>query len=128
VGFLLPGNAWPEIFLMFVQFSGLVLLVSQLGVSAPSETLGQPVRSTRSARALTTPADTKVHLWEFNRGYFGYRPRWVLLVITMGVVLGGCTFYTPGGKTFPTLVSRLRQSLLVEALRLSGLEENIQLG
>jgi len=128
VGFLLPGNAWPEIFLMFVQFSGLVLLISQLSLATPTETLGQPTKVVSSARGLTTPVDTKAHLWRINREYFEYRPRWVLLVTVAGSVLSGCTFYTSAGKTFPILVARLRQSLLAEVIRLSGLEQTPQLG
>lgn len=129
VGFLLPGGEWPEIFLMFVQFGGLVLLVSQLGVAAPTETLSPPEQPATPVVALTTPADTKVHLWRTIREYFGYRPRAVVLATLTANVLQGCTFYTPGGKTFPTLVARLRQSLLAEIIRLSGTPgEELHLG
>jgi p-aminobenzoyl-glutamate transporter AbgT len=129
VGFLLPGGEWPEIFLMFVQFGGLVLLISQLGVASPTETLPQPERPVAPVVGLATPADTKVHLWRTTREYFGYRPRGALLVTVVVGVLQGCTFYTPGGKTFPTLVARLRQSLLAEVIRLSGTPgEELHLG
>jgi hypothetical protein len=128
VGFLLPGNTWPEIFLMFVQFTGLVLLVSQLEITTTNETLGQPTGVSVSVHGLTSPGDTKVHLWGDTRDYFEYRPRWAVLTSTIGGVVSGCSFYTPVGKTFPILVARLRQRLLLEAIRLSGLEEVSQLG
>ena len=128
VGFLLSDNTWPEIFLMFVQFTGLALVVSQLSIIAVGFTLNKPNRSVLPTLLLLNSVDNKFFLWICQRDYVLYRPRWTLLTTTLGGVLSKCSFYTPGGRTFPALVLRLRKKLLREVLRLSGLGQNIHFG
>lgn len=121
LGFLLPGDTWPETFLMFVQFTGLVLLLSQLQVVSVGSILSEATQVSRSLKVLATATDNKVQLWKTIRKGFFYRPRWSLLITTVGGVLGGFNFYTFSGKTFPILLIRLRECLL-EQLSLSVLD------
>lgn len=102
------SEVWPEIFLMFVQFGGLVLVVWTLGVSAPGTgalTLVHP--PVRVAPSFTTPAAVAVAGWLTNRAGF-FATRGAYLTRAVELVLTGSAPTIQVGKTWP----RLRPALV----------------
>jgi len=126
VGFLSPGEGWPEIFLMFIQFGGLLYFISTLSLvtTPPADQKLQPltyqpprVASFEGVGGL--PVENFFLLWGTHREGFLFRPAAVELTHLVDRVLGGFGFYAPG-KQFPLLGVRLRGRLPREAQKLSS--------
>lgn len=120
LGALTPGTDWPEIFLMFLQFGGLLYFVSTLTLVAhPPEQKIFPLRGVTSSTATFDlagggPAENFFLLWGTRRGTFLFRPAGAELTLLVGTLLGGFSFFAPG-KQFPLLGARLRGRLSREA-------------
>ena len=112
-GGLTPTEAWPELFLMFLQFGGLLFFVSSLTlVVSPTERLTPLVVVTPSVptptQVGTLPVENFFLLWGTHREEFLFRPAGVELTYLVERVLGGFGFFNPG-KQFPSLGGRLRE-------------------
>lgn len=111
---LTGGEQWPEIFLMFIQFGGLIWVISK--VSLVTTLVGLP-KLTSLAIIPTgylgvggAPVENFFYLWNVNRQHFFFAPAGAALTITVVNVLQSFSFYSPG-KQFPFLLDRLRQRL-----------------
>lgn len=116
---VVPAEAWPEIFLMLVQFGGLVLVVWSLGLptgGANSLTFTTP--EVRKVSSFTTPGENFLSLWVARRGSF-LASRGVTLAEVVGSSLGGVSTLPVGLKTWFTLREKLRPALLMSELPLN---------
>lgn len=126
LGVLTPaGEGWPEIFLLFIQFGGLLFFISLLTLVTPpgEEQRLQPFRVTPPEVSTFEvlgglPGENFFFLWGTHREELLFRPSGVELTSLLDRLLGGFTFYTPG-KQFPHLGAKLRQRLAQEATKLS---------
>lgn len=116
--FLVSSEVWPEIFLMFVQFGGLIWVVWSLGLPAtPGDEGLLLVSSVPTHVAGFTPGgEPLVVKWIENRGGF-FTPRGVHLTRVVELVLGGGAGPTRIGKTWPTARSGLLSALSLPLLR-----------
>lgn len=111
---LVGGEAWPEIFLMFVQFAGLVWILSK--VTLNSSTPGLPLLTVWVPPTVGyptvggTPVENFFHLWHAHRQTLFFAPAAVALTNTVNAVFVQFSFYSPG-KQFPFLLTRLRGRL-----------------
>jgi hypothetical protein len=104
--------AWPEIFLMVVQFGGLVLVVWSLGLPTENNSLTFTAPTPRVVPNFSTPAAEVVTRWTTQRESF-FTPRGALLTGVVHLVLGGSTSSSFSGKTWVTLREKLRPALLM---------------
>jgi len=118
VALAVPSEVWPEIFLMFVQFGGLVLVVWSLGLPAgETSALKFNTPAVREVAGFTSRGEALLFLWSHRRGEF-LTPRGVALTGLVNLVLGGAMgASTPVGKTWPTLREKLRPALLMSEAR-----------
>lgn len=117
------GAAWPEIFLMFVQFGGLVWVLSRLSLGGETPGL-VPLRYTPPpaltfANAGATPVENFFLLWGSARPGYLFAPAAAEVTAVVARVLAGFAFFSPG-RQFPTLVGHLRQRLARETPKLSA--------
>jgi len=125
---LLTGTeAWPEIFLMFVQFAGLVWILSKLTLANPV-----PKLSTLTVWAPPTvgyptvggaPVENFFHLWHTHRQTLFFAPAAAALTTTVTAVFLQFNFYSPG-KQFPFLLNRLRVRLSTAVSTLSNNQDH----
>ena len=106
---------WPEVFLVFVQFAGLVYFLSRLTLVEGGTPGLTPLRYTPPpartfARAGGAAVENFFFLWGHHRGSFLFTPAAAELSVVVDRVLGGFTFFTPG-KVFPLLGLVLRREL-----------------
>lgn len=120
-----PPAGWPEIFLMFLQFGGLLFFLSGLTlVVHPPENKLQPLQWTPPGVPTLDltgglPVENFFLLWGSHREGFLFRPAAAKLTHLVDHLLGGFTFYSPG-KQFPTLGGRLRERFAREVSQLSS--------
>jgi hypothetical protein len=107
-----PSEVWPEIFLMLVQFGGLVLVVWSVGLPTSStEKLYFTTPVARQVGGFSTPGEVLVTQWVSRRENF-LTPRGATLAEVVHLVLGA-TPVAAGGKTWFTLREKLRPALLM---------------
>lgn len=112
---LATPEVWPEIFLVFVQFAGLVYFLSRLTlVVHPDEGL-TPLRYTPPAeqtfaRAGGAAVENFFFLWGHHRRSFFFAPAAAGLSTAVDRALAGFSFFTPG-KVFPLLGVVLKKKL-----------------
>lgn len=128
-----PSTGWPELFLMFIQFGGLLYFVSGLTLVVHPDDQGlQPLRYTPPATPTFDlvgglPVENFFLLWGTYREEFLFRPGAVELTHLVDKVLGGFGFFAPG-KQFPLLSQSLRTRLVCEAQKMSELSEGASHG
>ena len=110
---VVPSEVWPEIFLMLVQFGGLVLVVWSVGLpTGGSSGLTFTTPAVRPVGGFATPGATLLTQGVHCRGAF-LTPRGATLAGVVGLVLGGTFVPTGGVKTWLTLREKLRPALLM---------------
>jgi len=102
------SEVWPEIFLMFVQFGGLILVVWLLGVPTGTTTLTFVHPSVRNHFSFGTYRESVVAEWLHGRINF-FKPRGTRLTWVVELVLtSSVSTAVHGFKTWP----RLRPALV----------------
>lgn len=120
-----PAEGWPELVLMFIQFAGLVFVLSKINLVTTEEEKLTPLAWTPPpaltyAAAGALPVENFFTLWNHHRDTLFFAPAAGHLTSQVDSVLGGFGFFAPG-KQFPLLSLKLKKKLADRAV--AGLSE-----
>lgn len=111
---VVSSEAWPEIFLMVVQFGGLLFLVWSLGVPGSNTTRLTLTNPNSSSVAVFFPSGVSLtEVWSHERPFF-LTPRGAQLTTLIKIVLTGGVSFSFGGKMWFSLREKLRSALMSE--------------
>jgi len=116
------GEAWPEIFLMFLQFGTLVFLLSRISLVESSVSLSWIHPVVRVAPPLATSSQSKFFIWNTCRQDLFFRVRGNKLTSLVEIYFLNISPVSSIGKTFPLLLRLLQPQLM------SVIEQKPQLG